>query len=283
MPTSASLTLVLGATGKTGSRVASRLLSRGLPVRTAARSGADAHFDWDDPGTYAPALHGVNRVYLLGPVMRTDFADQVSVFLDQAEAAGASHITYLSAYGTESAPPETAMRRVELDLLGRPGLTHAILRPAWFMQNFSETFLKPIGGAIVVPAGDGAEAFVDAEDIAAVAGATLADPQAHAGAQYALTGPDALTIAEAAKIISAVSGQVIDYTDIDRDEWVAAAVAGGVPADYGAVLRTLTETIASGRGSRPSNHIEKATGAPPASFADFARRTASAWSMDETR
>jgi uncharacterized protein YbjT (DUF2867 family) len=63
------------------------------------------------------------------------------------------------------------------------------------MQNFSETFLQPIGGAIVVPAGDGAEAFVDAEDIAAVASATLADPQAHAGAQYALTGPQALTIA----------------------------------------------------------------------------------------
>ena len=281
--TSASLTLVLGATGKTGSRVANRLLSRGLPVRTAARSGADAHFDWDDPGTYAPALHGVNRVYLLGPVMRTHFADQVSAFLDQAEAAGARHVTYLSAYGTGSAPPETAMRRVELDLLGRPGLTHAILRPAWFMQNFSETFLQPIDGAIVVPAGGGAEAFVDAGDIAAVASATLADPQAHAGAQYALTGPDALTFAEAAKIISAVSGQAIDYTDIDRDEWVAAAVAGGVPAEYGAVLRKLTETVASGRGSRPSNDIEKVTGAPPASFADFARRTAAAWAMDETR
>jgi uncharacterized protein YbjT (DUF2867 family) len=215
--------------------------------------------------------------------MRTHFADQVSAFLDQAEAVGARHVTYLSAYGTGSAPPETAMRRVELDLLGRPGLTHAILRPAWFMQNFSETFLKPIDGAIVVPAGGGAEAFVDAGDIAAVASATLADPQAHAGAQYALTGPDALTFAEAAKIISAVSGQVIDYTDIDRDEWVAAAVAGGVPAEYGAVLRKLTETVASGRGSRPSNDIEKVTGAPPVSFADFARRTAAAWAMDETR
>jgi len=45
----------------------------------------------------------------------------------------------------------------------------------------------------------------------------------------------------------------------------------------------LTETIASGRGSRPSNDIEKATGVPPASFADFARRTATAWAMDETR
>ncbi len=283
MLTSASLTLVLGATGKTGSRVANRLLSRGLPVRTAARSGADAHFDWDDRETYAPALHGIKRVYLLGPVMRTDFADQVSVFLDQAEAAGARHVTYLSAYGIDWAPPETAMRSVELDLLGRPGLTHAILRPAWFMQNFSETFLKPIGGAIVVPTGDGAEAFVDAEDIAAVASATLADPEAHAGAQYALTGPEALTITEAAKIISEVSGQAIDYTDIDRGVWVAAAVAGGVPAEYGAVLSVLTETIASGHGSRPSSDVEKATGAAPASLADFARRTAAAWAADEAR
>ena len=283
MVNSAPLTLILGATGKTGSRVASRLVSRGLPVRTAARSGADAHFDWDDAETYARTLHGVDRVYLLGPVMRTDFADQVSVFLDQAEAAGARHVTYLSAYGTGSAPPGTAMRRVELDLIGRQGLTHAILRPAWFMQNFSETFLKPTGGAIVVPAGDGAEAFVDADDIAEVASATLADPQAHTGAQHALTGPDALTIAEAAKIISDVSGQAVDYTDIDRGEWVAAAVAGGVPADYGVVLSLLTETIASGHGSRPSSDVKEATGAEPASFADFAQRTAAAWAVDEAR
>jgi uncharacterized protein YbjT (DUF2867 family) len=283
MHTSDPLTLVLGATGKTGSRVAQRLLSRGLPVRTAARSGADAHFDWDDPRTYAPALHGVQRVYLVGPVMRTDFAGQVSAFLDQAEAAGAGHVTYLSAYGTDSAPPGTAMRSVELDLLARPGLTHAILRPAWFMQNFSETFLKPADGAIVVPAGDGAEAFVDADDIAAAASATLADPAAHAGAQYALTGPEALTIAEAAKIIGDVSGQAVRYIDPDRGEWVAAAVAGGIPADYGAVLRILTETVASGRGSRPNSDVEKATGAVPVSFADFARRTAAAWAVDEAR
>jgi uncharacterized protein YbjT (DUF2867 family) len=283
MHTSTPLTLVLGATGKTGSRVANRLLARGLPVRTAARSAADAHFDWDDPGTYAPALHGVSRIYLVGPVMRTDFADQVSEFLDQAEAAGTTHVTYLSAYGTESAPPGTAMRGVELDLLARPGLTHAILRPAWFMQNFSETFLKPVGGAIVVPAGDGAEAFVDADDIAAAATATLADPQAHAGAQYALTGPEALTVAEAAKIIGDVSGQAIEHADIDRGEWVAAAVAGGVPAEYGAVLRMLTETIASGQGSRPTADVEKATGRAPARFADFARRTAAAWAGDEAR
>ena len=45
----------------------------------------------------------------------------------------------------------------------------------------------------------------------------------------------------------------------------------------------LTEIIASGRGSRHSNDIEKPTGAAPASFADFARRAAAAWAMDATR
>jgi uncharacterized protein YbjT (DUF2867 family) len=282
MANSTPLILVLGATGKTGSRVANNLTTRGLAVRTAARSGADVRFDWDEPGTYAPALEGVDRVYLLGPVMRTDFAGQVTVFLDQAEAAGVRHITYLSAYGINAASPEMAMRGVELDLLGRQGFTHSILRPAWFMQNFSETFLKPVDGAIVVPTGDGAEAFIDAEDIAAVAAATLADPDAHAGAQYALTGPEALTLADAATIISQVTGQTIAHVDLDRDEWVAGAVADGVPAEYGAVLRMLTETIASGHGSRPNSDVEKATGVAPTSFADFARRTATSWAVDES-
>jgi hypothetical protein len=45
--------------------------------------------------------------------------------------------------------------------------------PAWFMQNFSETFLKPLDGAIIVPTGAGAEASIDAEDIAAVAATHL--------------------------------------------------------------------------------------------------------------
>jgi len=283
MADSTPLILVLGATGKTGSRVANNLATRGLAVRTAARSGADVRFDWDEPGTYAPALDGVDRVYLLGPVMRTDFAGQVTVFLDQAEVAGVRHITYLSAYGIDAAPPETAMRNVELDLLGRQGFTHSILRPAWFMQNFSETFLKPVDGAIVVPTGDGAEAFIDAEDIAAVAAATLADPAAHAGAQYALTGPEALTLADAATIISQVTGRTIAHVDLDRDAWVAGAVASGIPAEYGAVLRMLTETIGTGHGSRPTDDVEKATGVAPTSFADFARRPATAWAVDESR
>jgi uncharacterized protein YbjT (DUF2867 family) len=270
-------TLVLGGTGRTGTRVARRLTGLGLPVRAAARNGGDIHFDWDDPATHPGALHGVDRIYLIPPVMRTTFAPQVSAFLDLAEHAGVRHVTYLSAYGVGATPAGIALRDVELDLMGRTSLTHAIVRPAWFMQNFSETFLTPVDGAIAVPTGAGAEAFVDAEDIAAVAAATLADPAAHAGAQYAPTGPEALTVAEAAALIGDAIGQPVRHVDIDRDAWVDGMLALGVPAEYGAMLRLLSETVASGRGSQPNGDVQQVTGTPAISFADFARRTAAAW------
>jgi uncharacterized protein YbjT (DUF2867 family) len=145
------------------------------------------------------------------------------------------------------------------------------------MQNFSETFLKPVDGVIRVPTGDGAEAFVDVEDIAAVAAATLTSPDAHPGAEYAPTGPEALAVSDAADVIADVTGQPVKYNDIDRNAWIDGAVAAGVPTAYGEVLRMLTETVASGHGSRPNKDVENVTGRPPISFADFARRTAQAW------
>lgn len=270
-------TLVLGSTGKTGSRVAADLINRGLKIRTAARSGADVRFDWNQRESYAPALDGMSRVYLVAPVLRIDFADDVSAFLDAAEAARVHHVTFLSAYGMEHAPDTVATRRVELDLLHRRKLGHTILRPAWFMQNFSETFLKPIDGAIVVPTGDGAEAFIDAEDIAAVAATTLADPHAHAGKAYSLTGPEALTVAEAAAIISDEVGTTITHVDLEREAWIAGAIANGIPREYGAVLSQLTETVANGHGSRPNGIVETITGAPPRTFRLFAHHNANAW------
>ncbi|MEV6929547.1 NAD(P)H-binding protein [Dactylosporangium sp. NPDC051485] len=270
--------LVLGATGKTGSRVVSNLRSRAIAVRTAARSGADVAFDWSGRGTYAPALEAVTRVYLVAPVLRTDFAADVSSFLDEAESAGVEHVTFLSAYGMEHAPEQIATRAVELDLIKRNRLTHTILRPAWFMQNFSETFLKPTNGAIVVPTGEGAEAFIDVEDVSAVAATTLTAPAAHARAAYSLTGPQALTVAEAAAIISEASGHPLSHQDLDRETWVAGVLAMGVPVEYGAVLRQLTETIASGNGARPNDTVEKITGNPARTFRDFTHANAAAWS-----
>ena len=273
-------TLVLGGTGRTGSLVARNLAKRGLNARTASRRGADVRFDWDDPTTYAPALDRADSVYLVTPVMRTKFAHQVAKFLDLAEIAGVRHVTYLSAYGSDRAPPDVDIHAVELELARRGSLSHAILRPAWVMQNFSDEHLPLIGGAITVPTGGGKEAFVDAADIAAVAVETLCNPEAHAGAQYAPTGPQSLTVGEVADIIASVIGRCVVHNDMDPNAWINGAVgAGFVPADYAVMLSWLTGTIIAGNGSRPNEDIEKVTGRPATSFRNFAKRNAAAWAL----
>jgi uncharacterized protein YbjT (DUF2867 family) len=275
--TTAQQVLVLGATGKTGSRVAERLSAREVNVRTAARSGADARFDWDNQATWEQTLRGATGLYLVSPILRIDFAGLVGRFLDQAERAGVRHVTYLSAYGMEHAPAEVALRAVELDLAARGSMTSTVIRPAWFMEDFSETFLQPANDEIVVPAGGGAEAFVSVDDIAAVAAVTLTEPGKHAGRAYAPTGPQALTMAEAAAMISAAAGRAITYRDTDREQWIAAMVSTGIPAEYAAVLRPLTATVASGNGARPNSDVLEVTGTTPVTFAEFAGRTAPAW------
>lgn len=280
MTDSPQATLVLGGTGRTGSLVARTLIERGLKARTASRREADVLFDWDDPATYAPALQGVDRVYLVTPVLRVTYAGAVSDFLDLAAGAGVRHVTYLSTYGADQAPPEVDIRAVELDLARRGAFTYSLLRPAWVMQNFSDQHLPVIDGAITVPTRGGVEALVDAADIAAVAVETLADPDAHAGAQYAPTGPQALTVSQVADIIADVSGGPVTHNDIDADAWISGAIAAGiVPADYAVMLSWLTATISSGNGSRPNHDVEKVTGRPPATFQDFARRNAHAWAL----
>jgi uncharacterized protein YbjT (DUF2867 family) len=269
--------VVLGATGKTGSRVAERLSARGIRVRTAARSGADVHFDWDNQDTWEEALRGTTGLYLVSPVLRIDFAGLVAQFLDQAERAGVRHVTYLSAYGMEHAPAEVAPRAVELDLASRGSFRSTVIRPAWFMEDFSETFLQPVNDEIVVPAADGAEAFVSVEDIASVAAVTLTNPEQHAGRAYAPTGSQALTMDEAALLISTVARRAITYRDTDREEWIAAMVSTGIPAEYAQVLRPLTATVASGHGARPNGDVLEVTGTAPVTFAEFAARAAPAW------
>jgi uncharacterized protein YbjT (DUF2867 family) len=275
--------LILGGSGRTGSLVARHLVGRGIPARTASRRGSDVFFDWDDPATYPGALTGTDRVYLVTPVLRVRYASQVAAFLDQAEAAGVRHVTFLSTYNGDRAPHEIDIAAVEADLASRGTFTQSILRPAWVMQNFTDDHLPVINGTITVPSGGGSEAFVDAADIAAVAAKTLLNPDAHAGARYALTGPQAITFQDVAATIAAVSGQPVVYKDIDQEAWINGAIAAGVPAGYAVMLRWLTGAIITGDGSQPTGDIETVAGWPATSFEAFARRNAAAWTVREDK
>lgn len=262
--------LVLGGTGKTGRRVAAALRTGGHAVRTAARSGADVGFDWDVAESRQAALRGVDRVYLMLAPGATD-PSPIHAFLEQARDAGVRHVTALSARGVEAAPEDVPLRAMELALAAGTHLTWTVLRPSWFMQNYTEgNFAAYVeAGVLSLPLGDGAEAFIDAEDIAAVAAATLIDPDAHAGKAYDLTGPEALTQTEVAQRLTDALGRKVTYEDAEPAAWEAGLRSAGVPDGQVERLVMLTETIRSGNGAPANGTVRAATGREPRSFTTF--------------
>ncbi|MEW2120976.1 hypothetical protein AB0945_38710 [Streptomyces sp. NPDC005474] len=163
-------------------------------------------FDWADRTTWEPALRGVNGMYLVAPELGSaQAADDIAAFARQAAAAGARRAVLVSFPGTGTPGLEHAVAAARS--LGEAGLEAAVLRLRW-SQNFSEDFLRDavLSGDVRLPAGEGAEAFVDAEDIAAVAVTTLTET-GHAGQTYELSGPQAMSFADAVAQIARTAGR----------------------------------------------------------------------------
>src|SRR5688500_13143607 len=156
-------TLVLGGTGKTGRRVAQRLVARGVPTRVGSRSG-ELPFDWEDEATWAPALRDVESVYVsytVPDVAVPGAVEAVGTFAELAVESEVRRLVFISGRGEEEAQ---RAERVVREVSEKAGAVWTIVRCAWFSQNFSESyFLEPIlGGEVVLPAGDVPEPFVDA-------------------------------------------------------------------------------------------------------------------------
>lgn len=268
--------LIIGSSGKTGSRVVSRLRDRGIPVRYGSRQ-SEPPFDWQDPQTWAPVLQGVRAVYLTyAPDLAVPgAADAVRTFAALASEAGVEHIVLLSGRGEEEA--ETAEVIVQTC-----GIPWTILRCAWFAQNFSENFLidAVLQGEIALPVADVTEPFVDVEDIADVAVAALTEP-GHAGRLYELTGPRLLTFAEAVSEIATATGRFITFRSISAQEFRANLEGAQLPPDLVWLIDYLFTTVLDGRNASLTHGVQEALNRPPRDFTDYARRTANsgAWNV----
>jgi uncharacterized protein YbjT (DUF2867 family) len=266
--------LVTGGTGTTGHWVAAFLRARGVEVRTASRhpvAGDDRHvlFDWADPGTFATAVAGVDRVFLVAPLSDPDPAPIVGDFLDMAVAAGTRRVALLSASSVTDAPSGLGA----LPPLVRDRVPEvAVLRPSWFMQNFVGNHPVAAGirerGQIVTATGRGRVAFIDPDDIAAVAGHLLLGEPIPDG-ELVLTGPQALSYDEAAAVVSEVTGMAVRHTSVTVEELTAAIEASGVPHDYARLLAGMDEEIARGSAERITTTVRDVTGRAPRSFRDF--------------
>lgn len=261
--------LVLGATGSTGGRVTGLLRAAGHRVRAASRHG-EVRFDWDDPGTWEPAIGDASRMYLMAP----DGTAVDPAFVARAVELGVGRIVLLSSRAIEAMGDDrliAAERTVR-----ETGAQWTIVRASWFHQNFDEGFFREavLAGEIAMPLGDVRQAFVDADDIAAVAVAALTE-DGHDGQVYELTGPRPLTFGEAAEIIGTAAGRTVRYRGTD-EAFVAAQLAAGLPEEAAAGAVRAFEAL-RGLGDDTSNDVvERVTGHKPKSFETYAAEAAAA-------
>jgi uncharacterized protein YbjT (DUF2867 family) len=262
-PVTAAPILVIGATGKTGRRIADRLEAAGHPVRRGARRSATP-FDWDRPETWAPALDGVRAAYIsyFPDLAFPGAEDKIAGLVEAARAAGVGRLVLLSGRGEHHAERCEALVRDS-------GLDHTLVRAAWFAQNFSEGYLRDavLAGTLALPAGAVVEPIVDVDDIADVAVAALTE-DGHNGRLYDVTGPELLGFDAMAAQLAATLGRPVIYRPITLEQFreAMAATARPMVAD---VFTAICREVLDGRNAHIGHGIEHALGRPPRRFAAF--------------
>ncbi|CAI1557548.1 NAD(P)H-binding protein [Serratia proteamaculans] len=260
----ASPILVLGATGKTGSRVAARLQQLGIAVRAGHR-GAAIPFDWQDSNTWQPALQGVQKLYLsFQPDLAVPGAiDTVERFCRQAVNGGVQKIVLLSGRGEDEA------RQAE-EVVEHSGADWTVLRASWFMQNFSESFILEdlINGRVCLPPGEIPEPFIDANDIADAAVAALTQPD-HRNTRYELTGPRLMTFQQAIGEIAAAAGREIHYQQVAVADYVGYLREAQLPAELVTLLEYLFSTVLDGRNASLTEGVQRSLGRAPRDFSTY--------------
>jgi len=211
------------------------------------------------------------------PPMDTRAEQHLVPVVDRARHTGVGHIVLMTAMGVEQAD-QAPLRKVEKFVEGS-GVPFTFLRPNWFMQNFYPGSIYAMirqSGSFALPAGDAKTSFISTADIASVAAVALTEP-GHAAQAYTLTGGEALTHGEAAKMLSATAGREITYVPIEDADMRQQLAAAGMDAGAIEYMSLLYGVVRAGHAAYVSDTVERITGSKPVTFEEFAKENAAAF------
>ena len=260
--------LVIGATGKTGSRIVKRLEDKGVDVRRGSREAA-IPFDWEKPETWPAALDGVSAVYVsyFPDIAFPGAVEKVEALTALAKESGVGRLVLLTGRG------EFHAERAE-EVVRFSGVPFTIIRAAWFAQNFSEGALREpvLAGVLPMPGGEVREPIIDVDDIADVAVAALIE-EGHFGELYEVTGPRLMSFAEMAQEVSSAIGRPVQHLPISFEEFHAgmARANGELIAD---ILTVIARETLDGTNAALGDGVQRAIGRAPRDFTEFAERAA---------
>ena len=213
------------------------------------------------------ALEGVDALLMVSAKESPHRVADHRAFIDAASRARVGSIVYTSFLG---AAPEAIFTHARdhfftEEHIKASGIAWTFLRDSFYLEFFAELMAS---GEIRGPAGDGACAGVSRYDVARVAAAVLADPGAHAGKTYDLTGPEAFTMAEAARIGTEATGSPVEYIDETIEQAWASREPYGAPQWETAAWITTYTAIRAGQLDVVTDSVEKITGRAPLSLSD---------------
>lgn len=271
--------LVTGATGNTGSILVPKLLQAGVDVRILVRneakakpykdSGAEVMIgDLDKPETILPAVKDVDKIYLLTWNGETQLQQGKNV-IQAAKQAGKPHIVRHSMWGSDNS--RIIKQGYEIDeIIKSSGLPWTILKPTFYMQNIMMAAQTIISDGVMYWAmKDGKLGMIDVRDIADAAFAVLTG-EGHEGKSYILTGPEAISFNDIAKIFSKVLDKEVKYVNVPGEASIQAMVGMGVPEWIAKGYAELSEGFSANFANNTTQNVEILTGHPARSFEDFA-------------
>lgn len=259
---------VVGATGKTGAPVLSRLRQQGYLTRGLSRQGEYA-FDWANKDSWRKALEGVETAYVTYfPDLAVPQAESdIRAFVELGKSLGLNHIVLLSGRGEEGA------QRAE-DIVIHSGLEWNVVRASWFMQNFSESFMLNglKAGELVLPDPKAEEPFIDVGDIADVAVAALTRTDLR-NQLLEVTGPELLSFNRCVELIAEASSRSIGFQTAPIEAYLQGAKSQGVPEDIAWLINELFVNVLDGRNECTTNTVERVLGRPARRFQQYVGAT----------
>jgi NAD(P)H dehydrogenase (quinone) len=273
---------ISNASGQLGRGVADKLLAQGDPAGlvlvTRDPSGLDSYAqrgvsvrrgDFDDLDSLREAYKGVDRLLLISGADIGRRVAQHSSAIDAAKDAGVTHIAYTSIVNPTEAnvAAATPEHMGTEEALRASGLTWTFLRNGIYSDLTAGGLQQSIeAGQHVFNSGDGAISYVTRDDCAAAAAAVLAG-DGHENAAYDITGPEALTGYDLAKLASEVSGKEVAPVSVDDDTYVSILVEhAGLPEFVAQFLASFGKAARADQLSLVSGDVQKLTGRPPAAF-----------------
>ena len=271
---------VTGATGVLGGMVARQLSDAGFSQRLLVRDPRRAPdlkdaravaVSYGDPALSRAALEGVKVLFMVSAAEAADRLQQHYAFVDAAAEAGVQHVVYTSFFGAAPDCTFTLGRDhyATEERIRASGMGFTFLR-----DNFYLDFLPMLAGedgVIRGPADDGVMAAVAREDIARSAVAVLRDPAVHAGATYDLTGPEDISLAHAAEVLTRATGRTVTYHYETVAEAFASRASYGAP-DWQVEAWVSTYTaIAAGELAGATSDVHGLTGQDPMALEDLVK------------